>query len=110
MTSAAAAMAGDSRAVPQRHVQVLQVADCALVGRLLALIEEAESETGVQVAVQVLVGDHPSPTLVIDGVDVATGGPVATAACCRLDLPTHRQVVDALTESSGASANVSPRP
>lgn len=80
-----------------RQVQVLQVPDCPLVDELLTLIQNAEAETGVQVDVHVLVGDHPSPTLVIDGVDVATGSPIATTACCRLDLPTHEQIAAALT-------------
>lgn len=80
-----------------RQVRVLQVPDCPLVGELLGRIRNAEAETGIQVDAQVVVGDHPSPTLVIDGLDVATGRPVATATCCRLDLPTHDQITAALT-------------
>ena len=53
-------------------------------------------EVGHTGAVEVLVGDFPSPTLVIDGVDVATGRTVAHSVCCRLDLPTRDQVLAAL--------------
>ncbi|GAA4718808.1 hypothetical protein APR04_005726 [Promicromonospora umidemergens] len=86
----------DSSQPISRRVQVLQVPDCPLVDGLLNLIRNAGAETGIQVDVQVVVGDYPSPTLVIDGLDGATGRPVATTTCCRLDLPTHEQITAAL--------------
>jgi hypothetical protein len=46
------------------------------------------------------VGPYPSPTVLIDGVDVMrpeTGAPVGDA--CRLDLPTPLRVFDALVRA-----------
>ena len=90
-------MVDDTNTSVRRHVQVLQVPDCPLVDRLLALIEECRAQIGVDLEVQMRVGQYPSPTLVVDGVDVATGRPVSVAACCRLDLPTRDQVLAALS-------------
>lgn len=80
----------------RRQVQVLQVPGCPLVDRLLTLVEESQARSDVDLDVQVLVGQYPSPTLVVDGLDVATGLPVTTAVCCRPDLPTREQILNAL--------------
>lgn len=77
-------------------MQVLQVPDCPLAPRLLALLEECRVETMMDLDVEVLVGWYPSPTLVIDGLDVTTGRPAENATCCRLDLPSRDQVLAAL--------------
>ena len=82
---------------PGRHVQVLHIPDCPLVDRLLTLIDDVAAEAGTRVVVRTVVGEYPSPTLVINGVDVATGRPVATNACCRLDLPTRQQILRVLS-------------
>jgi hypothetical protein len=45
------------------------------------------------------VGDYPSPTILIDGVDVMTGDTEAPRGhACRLDVPTREQLTAALTE------------
>ena len=75
---------------------MLHVPGCPLLPRLVALLVECQTEVGHTGAVEVLVGDFPSPTLVIDGVDVAAGRTVAHSVCCRLDLPTRDQVLAAL--------------
>ncbi len=85
-----------ARTPRRRQVQVLQVPDCPLVDRMLALVEEARVEAGIELDVEVRVGQYPSPTLVIDGLDVASGLPASTTACCRFDLPTREQVIAAL--------------
>jgi hypothetical protein len=79
-----------------RHVQVLEVEGCPLVDRLIALIDDCRAEAGRPVEVERLVGEYPSPTLVADGLDVATGAPAPDKAYCRMDLPTRDQVVAAL--------------
>ena len=40
-------------------------------------------------------GPYPSPTLLIDGIDV-TGRDPGTEPCCRLDLPTEEDILMAL--------------
>jgi hypothetical protein len=78
------------------RVQILQVPDCPLVGRLTAMLQDCMLAAGVQVPVEVRRVDFPSPTLVIDGLDVATGHPVRGDPRCRLDLPTREQILAAL--------------
>jgi hypothetical protein len=60
------------------------------------MVDEALESTGVHTIVEVEVGPHPSPTLLIDGIDVATGRPAAGAPRCRLDLPIRDQVLAAI--------------
>ncbi|GJN97569.1 alkylmercury lyase [Mycobacterium marinum] len=52
---------------------------------------------GIDVPIIERTGRYPSPTLLIDGVDVMrpeAGVPIGDT--CRLDLPTPRRVLDAL--------------
>lgn len=88
--------AGRGLVVPPSRIRILQVPDCPLVDRLIAMVDEALLSTGVRAAVEVEVGPYPSPTLVIDGIDIATGRPVAGAPRCRLDLPTREQLLAAI--------------
>lgn len=81
---------------PRIRISILHVPDCPLVHRLIERLEECMDTTGVRHLVEVSVGPHPSPTLVIDGLDVATGRPVAGDEQCRLDLPTRDQILAAL--------------
>jgi hypothetical protein len=46
------------------------------------------------------VGVYPSPTLVMDGLDVATGRPVEGEPRCRMDLPSQEQIRAAVRERS----------
>lgn len=54
------------------------------------------TEAALAAPIQVLVGDYPSPTLVVDGIDVATGEPVAGHPRCRMDIPSRSQIRTAL--------------
>jgi hypothetical protein len=52
---------------------------------------------GMPAVVEEVIGDYPSPTLVIGGVDVITQRPPTSgAAYCRLDLPTKAHIAGAL--------------
>ncbi|MGL6235052.1 MAG: alkylmercury lyase [Segniliparus sp.] len=83
-------------------VRILQVPDCPLVDRLAGLVAECMDVSGSAHEVEHVVGDYPSPTLVVGGRDVATGLPVGTTACCRLDMPSRAQVLEALRGVDGA--------
>jgi hypothetical protein len=52
---------------------------------------------GIDVPLIELVGHYPSPTILIDGVDVMrpNSGP-ADGDACRLDMPTRQRVLAAL--------------
>jgi len=87
---------------PLPRIQILQVAECPLVDRLRLLLEEClASIPAYEVPVETLVGNYPSPTLLVDGLDVATGLPAEDLAYCRLDLPSRAQILEALTVSRG---------
>jgi hypothetical protein len=45
-----------------------------------------------------LEGEYPSPTLVVDGLDVTAGAPVSGEPRCRFDLPTPAQIRKALSK------------
>lgn len=76
----------------ETRIQVLKVRDCPLADRLIADVERCLTEAGVGEPVEIVVGDHPSPTLVVDGIDVATGMPVEGDPRCRMDLPSPQQI------------------
>lgn len=79
-------------------IQILHVPDCPLVGRVIDDLERCLAEVHLSAPVEVLVGDYPSPTLLICGIDVATGQPVTGQPRCRMDLPSRSQIRVALEE------------
>jgi hypothetical protein len=78
------------------RVQLLHVAECPLVDGVRETVRQALARAGCDVRIEELEGDYPSPTLLVDGIDVVTGQPVAPHCACRLDSPTEEQVVVAL--------------
>lgn len=80
-------------------VLILQVPDCPLVEQLRDLVNDCLAALSDPRNVETTVGDYPSPTLIIGGLDVATGRPVDDRTCCRLDLPSRDQVLVALRQS-----------
>ncbi|MGH3968096.1 MAG: alkylmercury lyase [Mycobacterium sp.] len=97
------------------RVQLLHVPDCPLMGRLRHTLDDCLRHVGFAVRVEELEGSCPSPTLVIDGIDVATGAPPSREICCRFDLPTCAQIATALNRAArarGGPAAISrePRP
>jgi hypothetical protein len=82
------------------RARILQIPDCPLVDQLQALVHECLTALGDPGTVETTVGDYPSPTLVIDGLDVAAGRQIDDRVCCRLDLPSPQQILNALQKSS----------
>lgn len=85
------------------EVELLLVPECANADAARAVLADAIGRLGVRVAVHERVGDYPSPTVLVDGVDVVTGRLLDhhSEAACRLDLPTLSNVVAALRAASG---------
>lgn len=81
-------------------IELWYVPDCPLIDRVRANLYECLEHRGLDITVHEREGDYPSPTLIIDGVDVATGTAPDSAVCCRLDLPTHDQIHAALANST----------
>jgi hypothetical protein len=78
------------------RVQILQVPDCPLVDLLIDQVQSCLADCDVDEQVEILVDDYPSPTLVVDGVDVSTGLPVERGQRCRLGLPSSEQIREAV--------------
>ncbi len=82
-------------------VQILHVADCALLGQARALVETALYRSGLSVVVEEIEGPYPSPSVLINGTDVSGREPTEGPAC-RLDLPTEEQILAALNKAKRA--------
>ena len=80
------------------RVQILHVPACPLVDRLRAEVASTLEQVATHLELSLLERDYPSPTLVVDGLDVTTGAPVSGEPRCRLDLPTLEQIHQALSQ------------
>ena len=87
---------------PAVRVQLLHVTDCPLVSRLRDTLNGCLQRVGFSVWVEDLEGDYPSPTLLIDGIDLATGTAPPREMCCRFDLPTCAQITSALNRAASS--------
>ncbi len=77
-------------------IELWHVPDCPLVDQVRTTLQECLRAADINVPVHERQGAHPSPTLVINGLDVVTGTTPTDEVCCRLDLPTHAQILAAL--------------
>jgi hypothetical protein len=79
-------------------VELRSVPDCPNLDRVRTALNTALADLGLPSTVIERVGDYPSPSVLIDGVDVmgAGDGPAA----CRLDLPTVDDLRAALRRAS----------
>jgi hypothetical protein len=89
-------------AQPPVRVQLLHGPDCPLVSVVREALDDCLRRIGFPVRVEELEGAYPSPTLLIEGIDVATGAPPRREICCRFDLPTCVQITSALTRAATA--------
>ena len=76
-------------------IELLHVPDCPHVDASRALLSECLTELQLEVAVEDKEGAYPSPTILVNGVDVM-GAPAFTGAACRLDVPTKHSLLAAL--------------
>lgn len=81
------------------RIELLTAPECPNAEPARTVVSECLAKLGLDVPIAHLVGHYPSPTLLIDGIDVMRpeSGP-PTEDACRLDLPTHQCVLDALRE------------
>lgn len=80
------------------RVELLLVPGCpnAEAVRQIVRAAIAETESGADVEEVERVGQHLSPTVLVDGDDVMGPAPLSAGAGCRLDLPTSDRVMAAL--------------
>lgn len=100
--SATAHSAEPDRKKSVRRVQLLHVPDCPLLDRVRVTLQNSLAKTSAPARVDEIEGPYPSPTLLIDGIDV-TGRTPEDGPSCRLDLPTEDQILGALASNSGVA-------
>jgi hypothetical protein len=76
-------------------IELLHVSDCPNVDAARALLRECLIELHLNVTIEEKEGAYPSPTILVDGIDVM-GAPASQVAACRLDVPTRRRLLLAL--------------
>jgi hypothetical protein len=78
-------------------VELLLAPDCPNAAAARAVLAVCLDRLGLDLRVSERVGAYPSPTVLVNGVDVMTGACGAPPIpACRLDLPTEARVLAAL--------------
>lgn len=93
-------MAAQRRPLTQHpEIELLHLPDCPNVDAAWSLLRACLSELGLtSLEVADKTGEFPSPSILVNGIDV-TGQPTIESASCRLDLPTRERVMRALARS-----------
>jgi hypothetical protein len=79
------------------RVELLQFEGCPLAPAAYRLVRQCLIALGIPDPVLVRVGDWPSPTVLVDGIDVMRpAAELSTARVCRIDVPTRGRVLAAL--------------
>ncbi len=89
-------------------VELLLAPGCPNAAVTRAVLADCLYRLGLDLRVRERVGDYPSPTILVDGVDVMTnvrGTPSMQA--CRLDVPTAARVLAALRGRPASSTSES---
>ena len=80
------------------RVELLHYEGCPSAPAALQLVRECLVALALSVPVLVRVGDYPSPTVLVDGVDVMDpAAELSEVAACRIDVPTRERVLAALS-------------
>ncbi|MGW5666358.1 alkylmercury lyase family protein [Micromonospora sp. NPDC003776] len=94
--------AADRTAEGRVAVELRSVPDCPNLAPARHELRAALADVGLPLAVVTeVVGDYPSPSILVNGVDVM-GGTGDGSAACRLDLPTGERIRAALRQAIGA--------
>ncbi|SCE95337.1 hypothetical protein GA0074695_2420 [Micromonospora viridifaciens] len=97
--TAAADRAGEVRVA----VELRSVPGCPNLAPARHQLHAALADLGLPLAVVTeVVGGYPSPSILVNGVDVM-GGIGDGSAACRLDLPTAERIRAALRQAVGAA-------
>jgi hypothetical protein len=87
------------------RVELLQHHGCPHADAARELIEECLGALAISAPILVRVGDYPSPTVLVDGIDVMhPARAVSPGSACRLDVPARDRLLDILTAHLAAQA------
>ena len=90
-------------------LELLLSPGCPHADAARGVMVEALDRLGLAIPIHERVGEFPSPTILVDGVDVMTGRTGAPRArACRLDLPTTARLIAAVAASDCAGTVVEP--
>ena len=78
--------------VPAVRIELLRAPGCPHADALGREAMAALRHLHLPIVIAERVGTYPSPTLLVDGLDVITGRAQPSGACCRLDRPSRRQI------------------
>jgi hypothetical protein len=85
------------------RVELLHHSGCRSAQAALQLVQECLAALAIPDPVLVRVGDHQSPTVLIDGVDVMRPAvETSGVSACRIDVPTRERVLSALAAHRAA--------
>jgi hypothetical protein len=79
------------------RIEILRSPGCPNAAAATSIVADCLAAAGMNVPIIERVGRYPSPTVLIDGVDVMRpDGPTPDVDVCRLDLPTAQRILDYL--------------
>jgi hypothetical protein len=84
------------------RVELLYGPACPNLAAVRELLRACLDQVEVRATVEEIEGAFPSPTLLVDGIDVA-GRRAGESSACRLDLPTEHDILTALAKASAPS-------
>lgn len=85
-------------------IELLHLPDCPHVEQARHLLRACLTDldlASVEVADQ--EGDFPSPSILVNSIDVM-GAPAIVGASCRLDLPTRERLMSVLSPDGGSKS------
>lgn len=79
------------------RIELFTAPGCPNADAARAILVGCLTAVGIDVPIIDRVGHYPSPTVLVDGVDVMRPNAAAPMGdACRLDVPTSQRVLDAL--------------
>ena len=91
------------------RIELIYAPECPLAAQTRVTVQRCLDRLDLRVPVnEAIAQDLPSPTVLVDGVDVM-GQPAAPGRSCRLDVPSEDRLLAALSESSPRSESRSNR-
>jgi hypothetical protein len=87
------------------RIELLTAPRCPHADAARKLVADCLTTLGIDGPIIDRVGRYPSPTVLVDGVDVMRPGTGASIGdACRLDLPTPQRVLEALRAAESTTA------